>query len=121
MDYDLRLPYAYLLEAMIFAKAAAENGGKVDMLTVDFTTEYGYGEGEMFFQHFLPQFGKTDYFSINDGESDPAKWKPVYFELNEQGKELAKLALLVDNTFRNKILSEQEIYDIVDEYESHRY
>lgn len=58
MEYDLRDSYAYLLEAMIFAKAAAENGGKVDMLTVDFTTEFGYGEGEMFFQHFLPQLAK---------------------------------------------------------------
>ena len=121
MEYDLRDPYAYLLEAMIFAKAAAENGGKVDMLTVDYTTEYGYGEGEMFFQHFLPQFGKTDDFAINDNENDPEKWKPVYFELNEQGKELAKLALLVDKTFKNKILSDLDIYAIVDEYESHKY
>ena len=109
MEYDLRTPYAYLMEAMIFVKAAAENGGKVDMLTVDFTTEFGYGEGEMFFQHFLPQFGKTDDFAINDNENDPKKWKPVYFELNEQGKKLAKLALLVDKTFKDKILSEQEI------------
>ena len=31
MEYDLRTPYAYLMEAMIFVKAAAENGGKVDM------------------------------------------------------------------------------------------
>jgi len=121
MEYDLRTPYAYLMEAMIFVKAAAENGGKVDMLTVDYTTEYGYGEGEMFFQHFLPQFGKTDDFGINDEETNPEKWKPVYFELNEQGKELAKLALLVDKTFKDKILSEQEIYDIVDQYESQRY
>ena len=51
MEYDLRDSYAYLLEAMIFVKAAAENGGKVDMLTVDFTTEFGYGEGE---QMILP-------------------------------------------------------------------
>ena len=121
MEYDLREPYAYLLEAMIFAKAAAENGGKVDMLTVDYTTEYGYGEGEMFFKHFLPLFGKTDDFCINDGETDPEKWKPVYFELNEQGKELAKLALLVDKTFKNKILSDLDIFAIVDEYESHKY
>ena len=56
-------------------------------------------------------------------ESSQDSQNTLKFNFNgaEQGKELAKLALLVDKTFKNKILSEQEIYAIVDQYESHRY
>jgi hypothetical protein len=73
------------MEAMIFAKAAAENGGKVDMLTVEYTTEYGYGEGEMFFKHFLPQFAWFDYVRPLD-KDDIFNWRP-----KKEGTELKEV------------------------------
>ena len=48
MEEDIKSPFAYLLVAMNYAKAAVENGGKVDMFDVHSLMDFGYGEGEIY-------------------------------------------------------------------------
>ena len=99
MEEEVKSPFAYLLVAMNYAKAAVENGGKVDMFNVHSLMDFGYGEGEMFFRDFLAQFGEVDDWAINDEESNPEKWKPVYFEVNERGRALGQKAIELEQQF----------------------
>ena len=95
----LRQPYTYLLQAMMYAKAAVENGGKVNMIDVPDIMDMGYGEGEMFYKEFLPRFGEVDDWAINDEECDPKKFQPVYFAVNERGEKLGEIAIEIERLF----------------------
>lgn len=100
----LKQPYTYLLQAMMYAKAAVENGGKVNMIDVPDIMDMGYGEGEMFYNEFLTRFGEVDDWGINDEECDPEKFQPVYFTANERGMELGKIAIEIEHQFADCLI-----------------
>ena len=106
---EVKSPFAYLLEAMNYAKAAVENGGKVDMLEVHPLMELGFGEGEMFSRDFLAQFGEVDDWAINDDVLDPEDMKPVYFKVNERGRALGQRAIELEQQFKDQLIPEVEM------------
>ena len=116
MEEDIKSPFAYLLVAMNYAKAAVENGGKVDMFDVYSLIDFGYGEGEMFFRDFLSQFGEVEDWGINDEEKNPEKWKPVYFKINERGRALGQLALKAEQQFKDQLIPEAELFSLATSY-----
>lgn len=116
MEEEVKSPFAYLLVAMNYAKAAVENGGKVDMFDVPSLIDFGYGEGEMFFRDFLAQFGEVDDWAINDEESNPEKWKPVYFEVNERGRALGQKAIELEQQFKDQLIPESQMLSIANNY-----
>ena len=116
MEEEVKSPFAYLLVAMNYAKAAVENGGKVDMFNVHSLMDFGYGEGEMFFRDFLAQFGKVDDWAINDEESNPEKWKPVYFEVNERGRALGQKAIELEQQFKDQLIPEDKMLSLSQGY-----
>lgn len=116
MEEDIKSPFAYLLVAMNYAKAAVENGGKVDMFDVHSLMDFGYGEGEMFFRDFLSQFGEVDDWGINDEEKNPEKWKPVYFKVNEHGRALGQLAIEAEKQFKDQLIPEAELFSLATSY-----
>lgn len=116
MQEEIKSPFDYLLVAMNYAKAAVENGGIVDMFDVHPLIEFGYGEGEMFFRDFLSQFGEVDDWGINDEEHDPAKWKPVYFKVNQRGKALGLLALEAERQFNDQLIPEYQMLILANDY-----
>ena len=73
------------------------------MFNVHSLMDFGYGEGEMFFRDFLAQFGEVDDWAINDEESNPEKWKPVYFEVNERGRALGQKAIELEQQFNSSL------------------
>ena len=108
MEEEVKAPFTYLLEVMNYAKAAVENGGKVDILTVQPLMELGFGEGEMFMRDFLTQFGTVENWdSCDDGLDD--EHEPVWFTVNERGRALGQIAIDAEQQFKDLYIPEDQM------------
>ena len=108
MEEEVKSPFTYLLEVMNYAKAAVENGGKVDILTVQPLMELEFGEGEMFMRDFLTQFGTVENWdSCDDGLDD--EHEPVWFTVNERGRALGQIAIDAEQQFKDLYIPEDQM------------
>ena len=113
---EVKSPFTYLLEVMNYAKAAVENGGKVDMLDVTPLMELGYGEGEMFVHDFLTQFGTIENWDSLDDDIDDDKQPPVWFTVNERGRALGKFAIEAEQQFKDLYIPEDQMLSLANGY-----
>lgn len=65
---------------------------------------------------FLAQFGEVDDWAINDDEFDPEKWKPVYFKVNELGRELGQRAIELEQQFKGQLIPEDKMLSLAKSY-----
>ena len=113
---EVKAPFPYLLEAMNYAKAAVENGGKVDILSVQQLMDLGYGEGEMFIRDFLTQFGTVENWDSLSEDINDDKYEPVWFEVNERGNALGRLAIETEQQFKDLYITEDQMLSLANGY-----